>query len=157
MDSLRREPTEAEKEAVARWDAMDPWVRDLALLLAHRRTGGDVFMDGRHNPLPTEIRDAGRFVEGFREAVSGERDLLFEILRKEHQPVCLVCSHTKGEHPRKATREDARTGLEVEVRKTHEFSPIPIEGRPDYCSCRAWDCPIQPLLAKLIAPPHEEE
>jgi len=158
MDDLRREPTEAEREAVARWDAMDPWVRDLALLLAHRRTRGDVFMDGSHNPLPTEVRDAQRFVTGLRAAVSQERDMLAEALRERHQPVCAVCAHNKGEHPMKAWREDPRTGLEVEVRKAHEFKPLPIDDPSVtvYCSCRAWNCPIPQMLARLAAPAREE-
>jgi hypothetical protein len=35
----------------------------LAVLLSVRRTGGHVYMDGRHNPLPTEHRDAQRFID----------------------------------------------------------------------------------------------
>ncbi len=51
--------------AIAAWDALDPFVRELAQMLANKRNGGlgDVFMDGRHNPTPTEIRDAQRFVD----------------------------------------------------------------------------------------------
>ena len=56
--------TDAEIQAIARWDAMDPWAQALAGMLASKRCGGlgDVFMDGSHNPTPTEIRDAEHFV-----------------------------------------------------------------------------------------------
>lgn len=47
---MNREPIE---------DAAD----QLAELFARRRTGGHVYMDGKHNPLPTERLDAMRFVE----------------------------------------------------------------------------------------------
>lgn len=48
--TVNREPVE---------DAAD----QLADLIATRRTGGAVYMDGKHNPLPTERLDAIRFVE----------------------------------------------------------------------------------------------
>lgn len=41
----------------------DRAVLDLADVIAQRRTGGHVYMDGRHNPLPTEKIDARRYVE----------------------------------------------------------------------------------------------
>jgi hypothetical protein len=57
---------------VCTWDAYPPEVKELALLFAHRRTGGSVFMDGRHNPNPTEVRDAKRFCEWLRRKVEDE-------------------------------------------------------------------------------------
>jgi hypothetical protein len=44
------------------------WQGALALLLAKNRTHGDVFMDGRHNPRPTEIQKARMFIEDMIEA-----------------------------------------------------------------------------------------
>jgi hypothetical protein len=38
-------------------------VNALADLFARRRTGGHVYMDGSHNPLPTEWIDARQFIE----------------------------------------------------------------------------------------------
>jgi hypothetical protein len=46
----------------------DPWADDLALRFAKRRTGGAVHMDGRHNPLPSEVIEARTFVREMRAA-----------------------------------------------------------------------------------------
>jgi hypothetical protein len=42
-------------------------VEALAVLFSVRRTHGSVFMDGSHNPLPGEMLDARRFIEGMME------------------------------------------------------------------------------------------
>jgi hypothetical protein len=41
----------------------DALARELALVFAKRRTGGNVYMNGSHNPLPTEVIEARRFME----------------------------------------------------------------------------------------------
>jgi hypothetical protein len=41
----------------------DALARQLALVFAHRRTNGNVYMNGSHNPLPTEVTEAKRFLE----------------------------------------------------------------------------------------------
>jgi hypothetical protein len=46
----------------------------LALAFADRRTHGEVFMDGKHNPLPGEIQAARHLVQDIC-AVGGRRDL----------------------------------------------------------------------------------
>lgn len=49
---------------VCTWDAYPPEVQDLARMLSESRVGpSSVFMDGRHNPTPTEVRNAKRFYE----------------------------------------------------------------------------------------------
>lgn len=42
----------------------------LALLLAKNRTHGDVFMDGSHNPRPSEVVKARRFVDEWAAALT---------------------------------------------------------------------------------------
>jgi len=57
---------------VCTWDHYPEEVKELALLFAHRRTGGSVYMNGSHNPTPTEVRDAGRFCDYLRRKVEDE-------------------------------------------------------------------------------------
>lgn len=56
-------PPKAGKERAVPADRFDSLARELALRFAKHRTHGNVYMDGSHNPLPSEIRDARLFME----------------------------------------------------------------------------------------------
>ena len=44
-------------------------VRELALDFAKQRTHGNVYMNGSHNPLPSEIKAAGHFLDAVEHAL----------------------------------------------------------------------------------------
>ena len=44
-------------------ERIDALARQLALKFAHQRTHGNVYMNGSHNPTPTEVKEAQRFME----------------------------------------------------------------------------------------------
>ena len=56
-------PPKAGREGAVPADRLASLTRELAKTFAKRRTGGNVYMDGSHNPLPTEITEARRFME----------------------------------------------------------------------------------------------
>lgn len=44
---------------------LNDWIDHLARMLAKARVGGSVYMDGRHNPVPSEYQAAKRFISDF--------------------------------------------------------------------------------------------
>lgn len=50
-------------DAAAERERLEALADELALVIAKARTGGSVYMDGSHNPLPSERIAARRFME----------------------------------------------------------------------------------------------
>lgn len=48
------------------------WTWHLAHLLAKQRCGGSVYMDGSHNPKPTEYQEARKFVIDLLDSFQGK-------------------------------------------------------------------------------------
>lgn len=49
-------------------------VNELALVIAKARTGASVYMDGSHNPRPSERIAAERFVAAVLRIIDGEKE-----------------------------------------------------------------------------------
>lgn len=93
------------------------WANHLALKFAHRRTGGSVYMDGRHNPLPSEHREAEMFVNDLLAAVRGLAHPTTE--KVEHDPA-FGEYHRTGPEPKKADPE--------QVKRTYPNATEKVEG-----------------------------
>jgi hypothetical protein len=48
------------------------WSEHLARLFARRRCNGSVYMDGSHNPLPTEKQEARMFIDDLFDSLEGK-------------------------------------------------------------------------------------
>lgn len=112
--------------------------RELSNLLAERRTHGEVFMDGRHNPLPTEITAARRFIEEV-ERVLAMSDAEFVAMETAmgYPPsrTCPTCNQpiTKeahgGEHPSAGSHDPALHALNAYAKET-DATDTPAAGGP---------------------------
>jgi hypothetical protein len=48
------------------------WSEHLAMLFARRRCNGSVYMDGSHNPLPSELRESRNFIDDLIDSLEGK-------------------------------------------------------------------------------------
>jgi hypothetical protein len=52
-------------------DFREIWADHLAHLLSKQRCMDQVYMDGSHNPLPTEIQKSRRFIDDLMDSIEG--------------------------------------------------------------------------------------
>lgn len=57
-----------------------PLIAELAHLFARQRTHGSVYMDGSHNPVPSEMRIAKEFVEFYVVPIIKKNDIIMKKL-----------------------------------------------------------------------------
>ena len=75
---------------------LDDMENALAIMLAKARTGGSVYMNGAHNPLPTERQKASMFVEDFVRPLMEKLQLaekFIETLKPTPEDIPCACGY----------------------------------------------------------------